>query len=68
MNRSSLRLRGTTGGRIVAQISTTSDGPGLVLFDADGTIAAALLSTPDGPELRMVDAEGNLQTVLSGQQ
>ena len=60
-------LKGT-GGRIVAQISTTSDGPGLLLFDADDNIAAALLLTANGPELRMVDADGNLQTVLSGRQ
>ena len=60
-------LRGT-GGRPAAQIATTSDGPGLVLFDANGNITAALLSTPNGPELRMVDADGNLRTVLSGRQ
>jgi hypothetical protein len=55
-----------TDGFVLAQLSTTSDGPGLVLFDTRGNITAALLSTPDGPELRMVDADGNLQTVLSG--
>jgi len=58
-------LRGTDG-RLAAQIATTPDGPGLVLFDTNGNIAAALLSTADGPELRMVDTDGILQTVLSG--
>ncbi len=55
------------GGRLLAQVGNTSDGPGLVLFDPAGGISAALLATPQGPELRMRDANGELQTVLSGQ-
>ena len=55
------------GGRLLAQLGNTSDGPGLVLFDPTGGISAALLATPQGPELRMRDADGELQTVLSGQ-
>lgn len=54
-------------GDLLAQLAMTSDGPGLILFDAGGQISVALLATPSGPELRMVDAEGVLQTVLSGQ-
>jgi len=54
-------------GDLLAQLAMTSDGPGLILFDAGGQIAVALLATPTGPELRMVDADGALQTVLSGQ-
>ncbi len=54
-------------GDLLAQLAMTSDGPGLILFDASGQISVALLATPSGPELRMVDADGVLQTVLSGQ-
>lgn len=68
MSESELFALKDAAGRVGAQLSTTSDGPGLVLFDDDGAITVALLSTPRGPELRMVDADGNLQTVLSGQQ
>jgi hypothetical protein len=53
-------------GDLLGQLGMTSDGPGLLLFDASGRISTALLATPAGPELRMVDAEGTLQTVLSG--
>jgi hypothetical protein len=54
-------------GDLLAQLAMTSEGPGLILFDASGQISVALLATPSGPELRMVDADGALQTVLSGQ-
>ena len=54
-------------GDLLAQLAMTSDGPGLILFDAGGQISVALLATPQGPELRMVGADGTLQTVLSGQ-
>ena len=54
-------------GHLLAQLAMTSDGPGLILFDAGGRISVALLATPAGPELRMVDADGVLQPVLSGQ-
>jgi len=54
-------------GDLLAQLAMTSDGPGLILFDASGQISVALLATPRGPELRMVDADGTLQTVVSGQ-
>jgi hypothetical protein len=53
-------------GDLLAQLAMTSDGPGLILFDAGGQISVALLATAQGPELRMVDADGTLQTVLSG--
>ena len=53
-------------GDLLAQLSMTSDGPGLVLYDVSGQISAALLATPQGAELRMADADGALQTVLSG--
>ena len=53
-------------GDLLAQLADTTDGPGLILFDATGQISVALLATPSGPELRMVDADGTLQTVLTG--
>lgn len=66
-NESQLFALTAAGGRLLAQIGNTSDGPGLVLFDPAGGISAALLATPQGPELRMRDTNGELQTVLSGQ-
>lgn len=54
-------------GQILGQMGMTSDGPGVVLYDASGRISAALVATPSGPELRMVDADGVLQTVLPRQ-
>lgn len=55
-------------GGVLAQLSMTADGPGLVIYDVEGQIAAALVATATGPQLRMRDADGNLATVLTGRQ
>jgi hypothetical protein len=61
-------LARTAGGRVLAEIGLTADGPGLLLYDLEGGVDAALVSTSSGPELRMRDADGILQTVLPQRQ
>ena len=54
-------------GAVQAQLGTTADGPGMVIYDSGGRISLVLVATPSGGEIRVADAEGNLQTVWPAQ-